>query len=431
MSGASAPGTSKLVMNQRQRAIWPVIIVAAFFEGFDDSVINIALPYIKTSFAINDQMAGYILSLAAIGTLLAFFASRLADNFGRRRVFLWCVYLYAISSLLTAVSFWLPMFIAMQFLARTFLIGCWSTGYVIVCEEFPTEHRGTAVGRFQVTAVFGGLLVGVLLPLVAHTGLGWRTLYIVGALPIIPVFLMRNRLAETQQFQKLVAERVAGAKASKETFFAAWHRPHLKYLLVMAVVWFFMYFGVKGSLNFFSTRVVDELSWTPMMVSIAVLTSTLGGIAIIAFNGTLLDKLGRKPAAALVISVGSVFGVVTFLSTNTIVIILCNIICVGCMNSLLIIGSTLTNELFPTEVRSNAMAWTNNAAGRFGQILVPLFATNGLWVTLGHGVAVAMVLPLISLVFIAVFLPETSAKATRIESGETPEPALVDSTSIN
>ena len=284
---------SKLVMSDRQKMLWPIIIVAAFFEGFDDSLINIALPYIAKDFQITDQVAGYVLSFVAAGTLLAFFASRLADTIGRRQVFLWCVYLYATCSLLTAFAFSLPVFVGLQFAARIFLIGCWSTGYVIVCEEFDAEHRGAAVGRFQVTAVFGGLLIGILLPVVMHFGIGWRALYVVGALPLIPIALMRHRLPETGQFQRLMAQRVIGMKPKKEDFLAAWRQPYTKFVIVMCVVWFFMYFGIKGSLNFFSLRAVTELDWTPNLVSIAVLTSTIAGIVIIAFNGTLLDKLGR------------------------------------------------------------------------------------------------------------------------------------------
>ena len=402
----TAPGVGRFTMTPRQRALWPVIIVAAFFEGFDDALINIALPYIAHDFKMTDQVAGYVLSFVAAGTLLAFFASRLADGLGRRRVFLWCVYLYSACSLATAFAFSLPLFIGLQFVARIFLIGCWSTGYVIVCEEFATSNRGTAVGRFQMTAVLGGLLIGVLLPVVMHLGLGWRALYVVGALPFIPTVLLRGRLPETGKFQQLLE---SGGGTARESFFAVWKRPHTKYLIVMSLVWFFMYFGIKGSLNFFSLRAVNELDWTANMVSVAVLTSTVAGIFIIVLNGKLLDRLGRKRAAALIILVGSVFGVLTFMVSGTVLVLAFNMISVGCLNSFLIVGSTLTNELFPTRLRSNAMAWANNIAGRVGQVLVPVFiTTSALWMSLGHAIALALALPLISLVMIMAFLPETS-----------------------
>jgi len=416
---AGKPG--KLIMSARQRALWPVLIVAAFFEGFDDALINIALPYIKRDFGISDNAAGVMLSIVAAGTIVAFFASRLADSFGRRRVFLWSVYGYAVTSLLTAVAWTLPVFVGLQFVARIFLIGCWSTGYVIVCEEFANEHRGTAVGRFQLTAVFGGLLIGILLPVVASAGVGWRALYVVGALPLIPVVLLRRRLPETPKYVQLTELRQAGIQLPKESFFAAWKRPYIKYMVVMCLVWFFLYFGVKGSLNFFALRVDNELGWTETWISIAILTSTVAGIFIIALNGQLLDRLGRKRAAVIIIAVGAGFSALTFWVTNTYLILAFNIISVGCLNSFLIIGSTLTNELFPTQIRGNAMGWTNNIAGRLGQIAVPIFGTGVLPFSLGHSVALTMLLPLISLVLIVVFLPETRGRATPDDVPEEPD----------
>ena len=427
---SEAAGKIKYVMGDRQKAMWPILILGAFFEGFDDALINIALPYITEDFHITTQTASYILSLIAVGAMAAFFASRLADSFGRRRVFLWCVYLYSACSLFTAFAYSVPLFAALQFLARIFLIGCWSTGYVIVCEEFSAERRGWAVGRFQVTAVFGALFIGILLPVVMRFGIGWRGLYIVGALPLIPTFILNKRLPETDQFLRLLEEKKAGIKKEKQDFLAAWKHPYTKNLIIMSLVWIFLYFGIKGSLNFFSLRAVTELNWTPNLISIAVLTSTLAGIFIIAFNGRLLDRLGRKRAAALIISVGAVFSIITFMSSNFFVVLLCNIISVGCLNSFLIVGSTLTGELFPTEIRGNAMAWTNNIVGRLGQILVPVFiGTLTLVISLGHAIAIAMALPFISLILIMAFLPETGLQAKDRPLEQTPDQAYAAASS--
>ena len=409
MSTALA-GATRHVMTDRQKLMWPILVVGVFFEGFDDTLINVALPYIGADFQLTTQKQGYLLSVIAVGTLVAFFASRLADTFGRRPVFLWCVGLYSACSAATAFAFTLPVFASFQFAARIFLIGCWSTGYVIVCEEFDADHRGWAVGRFQVTAVFGALLIGVLLPVVMKLGIGWRPLYLVGALPLIPVFLMRRRLPETEAFRRLRADAALGRRAPRQDFWAVWRAPFTRNLVIMAVVWFFLYFGVKGSLNFFSTRAVRELGWSPTLISVAVLTSTLAGMVIISANGRLLDSFGRKRASILVIGVGAVSGVLTFLTGNTVLVLVFNMISVGFVNSFLIVGSTWTNELFPTHVRGNAMAWTNNIVGRLGQVLVPtLIGTLSATMALGHAVAIAMALPFISLVLIAVALPSGGA----------------------
>lgn len=412
---------NKLKMTPRQKAMWPILILGAFFEGFDDALINIALPYIKADFEMTTQMSGYALTIIAFGTMVAFFVSRMADSIGRRKIFLTSVYMYSICSLVTAFAPTVEVFILCQFVARIFLIGCWSVGYVILCEEFDAENRGNAVGKFQLTAVFGALLIGVLLPVFASAGLSWRALYVVGAVPIIPVFLMRKRLPETNAFLELQQAREEAKKAGKpqkkEDFFGPWRNPYTKYMVVMCLVWVFLYFGVKGTLNFFSLRVVEELSWTPNMVSIALVAQTLTGMLLIALNGKLLDAAGRKKAAAIIITVGCVFSVLTFTMKNFYAVLLYSVVASGFANSFLIVGSTLTNELFPTEVRANAMAWSNNIVGRLGQILVPTFVTTlAVWLGLGNAAAVAVALPIVSLILILVFLPETGLKNKKVDS---------------
>jgi MFS family permease len=404
---------TKFRMNSRQKRLWPIIILGAFFEGFDDAVLNIALPYIVDDFRISTQMSGYALSIVAIGTMVAFFVSRMADKVGRRKVYLTSVYAYSVFSLFTAFAPNIEVFISLQFAARIFLISCWSVGYIILCEEFESEHRGSVVGRSQLTAVFGALLIGILLPVITKLGLSWRVLYVIGVFPLIPVFLLRKRLPETEAFLRSQEEQKLGKQLPKGEFFAPWKKPFLLFTVTMSLVWVFLYFGIKGTLNFFTLRVVDELNWTPTMVSIGLLTQTVTGMLVIAMNGKLMDQIGRKRAATIIIIVGCVSSVLMFTLHNFYAVLFSSIIAAGFVNSFLIVGSTLTNELFPTEIRANAMAWSNNIVGRIGQILVPIVVTTlALSLGLGNAAALAVGLPLLSLLLIQIFLPETGKRAT-------------------
>lgn len=46
-------------------------------------------------FGITTQMSGYALSIIAVGTMVAFFVSRMADTIGRRQVFfIKCLYVF-------------------------------------------------------------------------------------------------------------------------------------------------------------------------------------------------------------------------------------------------------------------------------------------------------------------------------------------------
>lgn len=420
-----SPATSKgkLILTPRQKKMWPILLIGIFFEGFDDALINIVLPYIRQDFNLTQQMASYALSIIGFGALLAFFIVRLADTVGRRPIFLSCVYLFSICSLITAFSPNINFLIFFQFLARIFLIGCWSIGFVIISEEFAAENRGRVIGLFQVTAVLGALFVGISLPIITKLGLNWRVLYALGSLPLIPALIFNKNLPETERFLELQEnKKLQKDIPPKEDFFAIWKSSYNKYLLVMACVWILLYFGVKGSLNFFSLRVVDELGWTPNMISLALLCQTTVGAIIIAFNGKLMDKLGRKKAAACIITVGACASALTFSLTNFYAVLFLSILSAGFCNSYLIIGSTITNELFPTRFRGSAMAWTNNIIGRLGQILVPtIIGTMTMWMALGRAVSLIMLTPLIALLLIMLFIPETKTFKVDLNSKETIE----------
>jgi len=450
---AIKPKKEKTKMTLRQRHLFMIIVLGSFFEGLDDSLVNIALPYIGLTFGfsqygsrpgpdgttvneiiVDPTISTYLLAIIGVGTVVAFLMSRLADRIGRRPVFLWCVYGYSICTLLTAIVS-MPFFVDaqtgligqwpgliafgfFQFVARIFLIGSWSLGYVILTEEFAAKDRGFATGRFQLAAVFGGLLVGILImffiPRDTIDGFGWQWLYMIGALPLLPVFLLRKWLPETHAYLQRKEGLEQGTVEKDTSFMDVWKKPHRKYLLIMSVVWFFFYFGIKGQLNLFSTRVVEDLHWVPSDITIAVASATVIGIFIIGLNGKLLDILGRKKAAMLIILVGVAMSFATFMSTSFVAIIVFNVVATGCLNSYLMIGSTITNELFPTKIRASAMAWANNIFGRVGQIGVPLFVgaiVAGTALSWGNALAIAMLLPLISLILIMVFIPETSKRS--------------------
>lgn len=393
---------------QRQKKLFTVLMIGIFFEGFDDALINIVLPYITADFGLNNQQAGFSLSIIGLGTMFAFFLVRLADNLGRRPIFLTSVIAYTLCSAITAFSPAMTFLVFFQFLARIFLIACWSLGYVIVSEEFEVEQRGKASSILQVVATSGALVLSLLLPVLTLLGLNWRAMYLIGALPLIPVLVFHKNLPETKKFLEMKRARLEQTQREKNDFFEVWKPQYRKYLIVMAIVWFFLYFGVKGALNFFSQHVVNDLSFTPLMVSIALVTQTLVGMVIIALNGRMLDKIGRKKGAIIIIVTGSCAAAALFLVKSFALVLLIGCFATGFTNSFLIVGSTITNELFPTEVRANAMAWTNNILGRIGQVLVPTFI-GSLSVVLGlaHAVAFAVLLPLIAALLIAVFIPET------------------------
>jgi putative MFS transporter len=73
--------------------------------------------------------------------------------------------------------------------------------------------------------------------------------------------------------------------------------------------------------------------------------------------------------------------------------------------------NAFTTELFPTDLRASAFAWSNSVLGRIGYVLGPIIvgavATDVGW---GPAVQVTAIGPVIAVILILMWLPETGSK---------------------
>jgi putative MFS transporter len=78
---------------------------------------------------------------------------------------------------------------------------------------------------------------------------------------------------------------------------------------------------------------------------------------------------------------------------------------------MLTVLNAFTTELFPTEQRAQAFAWSNNLIGRVGYWLSP-FAIGLMVDSLGFGPVIRMTapFPLLAIVLIWLLLPETKGR---------------------
>lgn len=398
---------SKFILTQRQKLLMPIVMIGAFFEGFDFMVVNLALPYIKGAFGITEQMAAYTLSAIAVGALVAFFVVRMADKIGRRPIFIWSIIIYSVFSLLTALSINLPMFVSFQFIARVFLVVCWAVGFIIVAEEFDAKYRGRALGLFQGAAAIGAIFPSLFLPVVSMIPfLHWRGLYIIGALPLLLLIFYAKNLPETQRY----TEMKEGKGENAPPLLAVFAAPYRKNLFAIMALWFCMYLTYSSAMNFFALRVESELGWNENQVGlVTALAFTLGLSGYVAV-GKLLDKIGRRKTAYIFFGLGSLAIMVVFQAQGFLQVAIAQIVGVFFTGTFTVICATFTNELFPTELRGNATAWGNNIVGRLGQIAAPalvgFMSAPLLLKGIGNAVTLMAVGTILCALIVAMFLPE-------------------------
>jgi EmrB/QacA subfamily drug resistance transporter len=155
-----------------------VATISAFITPFLGSSVNVALPTIGREFAMDAISLSWISTaylLASTITLLP--GGRLADIYGRKRLWLCGIVLYTACSLLCAAApsgIWLIVGRGLQAIGGGLIYG---TGVAIVTSVYPREERGKALG-INVAAVYSGLSVGPLLGGLLTAQWGWRSIFL-------------------------------------------------------------------------------------------------------------------------------------------------------------------------------------------------------------------------------------------------------------
>jgi len=394
-----------------------LVSTASFFEGYDFIILSLVLPFLRRDFGLSVMQGTFIVSAIAVGTIAAFFVLRLGDYFGRRAMLMWTVLGYTAATALTAVSHSVYGFVAMQFLARVFLVAEWGISTVIIAEELPATRRGLGISIVQAMAGVGGIVGSAIFPIVSKVALGWRAMYLIGIVPLIIVFFIRRSVRETKRYA-----RSRAANPDRPKWIEILGPGYRRNLVLISLLWLFMYCGYTPVLNFYTDYAMTDRGLTTGQVGlIAAIAFTLGLSGYVA-AGKLMDKWGRKPTCALFFGVGALATFAAYNIKGSLLVMGASlVVLIFFAMSYLPLCSTYTTELFPTRLRASASAWTNNTLGRVGMVASPLMVgvlakllaspTGGLdgGPSTGYGPAIGIMglFPLLCALIVLVFLPET------------------------
>ena len=152
--------------------------MTAFTTPFLSSSVNIALPTINADFSVTDQallnwvVTGFMLSAAIF--VVPF--GRIADEFGRKKVFAAGLLIVVVSSLLCSLSNSVYMLIASRAVEGGGSAMIFGTSMAILTSAYPLKERGKVLG-INVAVTYAGLSLGPVLGGVITEYLGWRYIY--------------------------------------------------------------------------------------------------------------------------------------------------------------------------------------------------------------------------------------------------------------
>ncbi|MEG1064798.1 MFS transporter [Comamonas sp.] len=344
-------------------------------DGFDLLILGFMLSAISKDLNLTPGQAGSLVTWTLIGAVFGgIFFGILSDKYGRIRVLTWTIVLFAVFTGLCAFAQGYWDLLIYRTIAGIGLGGEFGIGMALAAEAWPARHRARVSSYVALGWQLGVLGAAVLTPLLLPS-IGWRGMFLVGVIPAVVAWVIRNKLHEPEVFTardpkdqpsamqclKLLMKDKATTKVSLG-------------VIVLTSVQNFGYYGIMIWMpSFLSKQMGFSLTKSSMWTAATIIGMSVG----IWVFGQMADRIGRKPTF-LIFQVGSVISVLTYsqLSDPT------AMLWVGAIMGLFVNGmmggyGAVISEAYPTEARATAQNVLFNigrAVGGFGPVVIGALA---------------------------------------------------------
>ena len=183
----------------RKWLVLSAVAMGIFLATIDGSIVNVALPTLSTALGADFATVQWVVLsyLLTITTLLAV-VGRLADMYGRKRLYNSGFVVFTIGSLLCGLSpsvGWLIGFRVLQGIGAALIL---ALGLALVTEAFPPQERGRALG-IAGSIVSIGIVTGPTLGGVIIENLSWHWIFFVNVpIGILGTYLVWRNIPATR-----------------------------------------------------------------------------------------------------------------------------------------------------------------------------------------------------------------------------------------
>jgi SHS family lactate transporter-like MFS transporter len=229
------------------------------------------------------------LAMRPVGALLF---GAIADRFGRRPALMIDIIAFSVFELGSAFAPSFTVFLVLRALFGIAMGGEWGVGAALAFETLPAEGRGFFSGLLQegyVTGyLFAALMYGTL-----FSAIGWRGMFVIGALPAFLVLYIRTKVDESPAWLQ--------GRVSRKTESQTWNDIVANFglfLFLVALMFCFNSFS-HGTQDIYPTFLQTNLKFDPKTVSTIAIIYNLGALLGGIVFGTFSERIGRRRAIVL------------------------------------------------------------------------------------------------------------------------------------
>jgi SHS family lactate transporter-like MFS transporter len=169
-------------------------------DAFDFFILVFVVKDIAAEFVTDVEAVTYAITLTLVMRPLgALIFGLAADRFGRRPTLMVDVLLYSILEFASGFAPSLTALIVLRALYGIAMGGEWGVGASLAMESIPPKARGIVSGILQAGYPSGYLLASIVFG-VLFSYIGWRGMFMIGALPALLVFYIRRHVEESPAF---------------------------------------------------------------------------------------------------------------------------------------------------------------------------------------------------------------------------------------
>jgi SHS family lactate transporter-like MFS transporter len=259
-------------------------------DAFDFFILTFCVSAIATEFQTKVSVVLEAVFLTLVFRPVgAFLFGLAADRFGRRPTLMVDIIAYSVFELSSAFAPSLKVFLITRALFGIAMGGEWGVGAALAFETLPAEGRGFFSGVLQEGYVVGNLLAALVYGTLFHF-VGWRGMFVIGALPAFLVIYIRTKVDESPAWLQGRVSRKAESHLGKDI------RTYLGTFAFLVLLMFAFNSFSHGSQDLYPTFLTKGHQFAPPTVMFITVVCNIGALLGGILFGTWSEKIGRRRA---------------------------------------------------------------------------------------------------------------------------------------